>query len=146
MIRLLKIGWKIQNSDLNLLDKSKTLLKKIPYIHDEMPETYKKLKNEKSKKDEERKAKELKLKLEQEEEEEKKISDSMDRISNLLNEYDLSDDEKTSISKAIKDENSQTGENLQAQVREAHLVINQLNWLLELSEKLQKNISKTRLY
>ncbi|WP_232778345.1 FUSC family membrane protein [Salegentibacter sediminis] len=49
-------------------------------------------------------------------------------------------------SEAIKDENSQTGENLQAQVREAHLVINQLNWLLDLSEKLQKNIAKTRLY
>ncbi|SFN45894.1 FUSC family membrane protein [Salegentibacter flavus] len=46
----------------------------------------------------------------------------------------------------IEDRNSQAGENLQEQLREAHLVINQLNWLLELSEKLQKNITKTRLY
>ncbi|WP_372916902.1 FUSC family membrane protein [Salegentibacter sp.] len=37
-------------------------------------------------------------------------------------------------------------ENLREQLREAHLVINQLNWLLELSEKLQTKIIKTRLY
>ncbi|HSP11916.1 MAG TPA: hypothetical protein VLO29_05260, partial [Salegentibacter sp.] len=37
-------------------------------------------------------------------------------------------------------------ENLREQLREAHLVINQLNWLLELSEKLQTKITKTRLY
>ncbi|MGY5849455.1 FUSC family membrane protein [Salegentibacter sp. F14] len=46
----------------------------------------------------------------------------------------------------IGDRNTQNDENLQAQLREAHLVTNQLNWLLELSEKLHKNISKTRLY
>ena len=46
----------------------------------------------------------------------------------------------------IGDRVSYQGVDLQDQIREAHLVINQLNWLLELSEKLQKNITKTRLY
>lgn len=39
---------------------------------------------------------------------------------------------------------SDSSETLQNRLREVHLVSNQLKWLLELSEKLQKNLSETR--